>query len=131
VPTIEDLHVLSSLLDRVTIECADFSENIFIATKGDFVYCDPPYTPIKKESFTSYSGEWGEIHQRSLFDRLQEADQRGVKWMLSAAAEPSVKDLYTRDSFAVLDIKCVDVARSISCDGSREKAKELIIRNYA
>jgi DNA adenine methylase len=130
IPATDELQLLSNVLDWVMIDCCDFTETIFAATEGDFIYCDPPYMPIKKGGFTSYSGEWGENQQQSLFDCLQAADRREVKWMLSAAAEPSIKDLYTKDSFKVLDVQCVDVARSISCNGDRAKAKELIVRNY-
>jgi DNA adenine methylase len=121
IPTTDELQLLSDALDWVRIDCYDFTEAISIAIRGDFMYCDPPYMPVKKGGFVSYSGGWGETQQQSLFNCLQAADRRGVKWMLSAAAEPSVNDLYTRGSFAVLDIKCVDVARLISCNGDRRK----------
>lgn len=58
--------------------CADFSETMSLASEGDLIYCDPPYTHSQSILYGA---------QDFCIDRLWEsiyaAKQRGAKVMLS------------------------------------------------
>jgi DNA adenine methylase len=117
---------------QASISCSNYLDALTNCKKGDFVYADPPYVPLKKGGFTSYSAEkFTEEQQLQLVEELKRLDAKGVQWMLSGHDEPQYHSLYDESSFRVLDIISIDVRRSIGADGeSRGKVKELIIRNY-
>jgi DNA adenine methylase len=123
-----DIHKL--LRGRTAIRCWDYKTALQTAQPGDFAYLDPPYVPLSKAGFTSYSGAWGEKQQQELFAELQRLDKLGVRWMLSGHDEPTYRALYSSDNFRVLDITEIYVRRSVAANGDRPKVKELIIRNY-
>jgi DNA adenine methylase len=130
-PTLQHLLAIYEALPSAhNINCCDYKTALAFVDKGDFAYLDPPYVPLSKSGFTTYSGAWGEKQQRELFAELQRLDSLGVKWMLSGHDEPFYRQLYDQNSFGKLSILSLEAARSIAANGNREKVKELIIRNY-
>lgn len=123
----ENLRSCSEVLKRAYIKCIDFSLPMYEAEKGDFIYCDPPYIPIKAGSFTAYSAEKFDRadHQR-LSSAAWAAKSRGVNVLLSNSVSPVVKELYEAPSF---QIETVSAKRSINSKGSdRGSIGEYLIR---
>jgi len=123
----EDLIEISKLLQNVTIERKQFYEIENEVKKGDFVYFDPPYYPLKKNSFTTYTKEqFLEKEQERLAQLFNTLDKKGANVMLSNSDTKFIKKLYGE-----YDQKIVKASRMINCDGKgRGKISELVITNY-
>jgi len=95
---------IGNILARADIVAADFREMLDNATRGDFVYLDPPYLPIftspgvEKEptaKFNKYTAKTFEM-----FDLIELAEicaslsRRGVRWVMSNRDTASVRDLF-------------------------------------
>lgn len=91
---------------------------------GDVVYFDPPYVPIKKSSFTRYTGEeFGYQEQEELAVEFERLVDLGARVILSNAQTPWVVDRYRR-----FEIHTLHGARSIAADGgSRQPVPEVLI----
>jgi len=130
-PTICDPETIladSEALQRTTITTVSFEAAVASATKGDFVYFDPPYYPLNKTSnFTSYSEfgfeEQDQIALKALFDDL---NARGCYVMLSNSSAAFIKELY-----ADYRQEIILANRAINSKASgRGKVEELVILNY-
>jgi DNA adenine methylase len=129
-PTIcneEDLREISKLLQKDDIVVAQFYDAVKKAKKGDFVYFDPPYYPVKKDSFTTYTKDgFLEKEQEKLKEAFVSLDKKGCKVMLSNSDTPFIRNLY-KD----YKINTVLATRMINCDGkNRGKINELVVTNY-
>lgn len=123
----EDLREISKLLKNVKIINASFEECLKYAKKGDFVYFDPPYYPLKKSSFTTYTKDnFLEKEQEQLKEVFSKLDKKGCKVMLSNSDTKFIKNLY-KD----YNIYIVKATRMINCDGkNRGKINEIVVTNY-
>jgi len=123
----EDLRLISKLLKNVTIKHMSFEEILQYAKKGDFIYLDPPYYPLKKQSFTTYTtGKFLEEKQKKLAEVFRELNKRGCKLMLSNSDTDFIKNLYKG-----YYIHIVKASRMINCIGEkRGKINELVVLNY-
>ena len=113
-------------LARAEVRCADFREIIGEAGRGDFVYCDPPYSPISQTAnFTGYArGGFSHQDQLDLVRVCREAAARGAFIIVSNHDTPITRTLYVGADRLVE----LQVARLISCDGAnRNKASELLV----
>lgn len=129
-PTIcneEDLREISSLLQKDDIKVNQFYNIVKEAKKGDFIYFDPPYYPIKKESFTTYTKDkFLEKEQEKLAEVFRGLDKKGCKVMLSNSDTKFIKSLYKG-----YKIKFVKATRMINCDATkRGKINEVVITNF-
>jgi DNA adenine methylase len=128
-PSIFDLHDLIGA--SVALQSASIDAQNFLSDSrpkaDDFVYLDPPYDPIKKGSFTSYSkSSFGKKEQKKLAARSRILADRGVKIMVSNSDTPFIRDLYQG-----FNIHEVLARRSINSNGAdRGAVKELIITSY-
>ena len=124
----EDLKLISKLLKNIIIKNMSFERVLDYARKGDFIYFDPPYYPLKKgKSFTTYTKDnFLEKEQEQLFRVFKALDKKGCKVMLSNSNTKFIKDLYKN-----YPRKFVKARRMINCDGKgRGKIKEIVVRNY-
>ena len=123
----DDLREISKLLQKEDIKVNQFDQAVKEASKGDFVYFDPPYYPLKKESFTTYTKDnFLEKEQEKLAEIFKELDKRGCKVMLSNSDTKFIKNLYKE-----YNINFVKASRMINCDGKgRGKINEVVITNY-
>jgi|SRR3989344_7704719 len=123
----EDLIHISKLLKNVTIKNMSFENILDYAKSGDFIYFDPPYYPLKKESFTTYTaGNFLEKEQEKLAEIFRELDKRGCKVMLSNSDTDFIKNLYKGYKAHI-----VKATRMINCDATkRGKINEVVILNY-
>lgn len=124
----EDLRLISQLLKNVTIKNMSFEHILDYAKKGDFIYLDPPYYPLKKESFTTYTkGNFLQKEQEQLKEIFSKLDKRGCKIMLSNSDTDFIKDLYKEYA----PFKFVKASRMINCIGEkRGKISEIVVLNY-
>jgi len=124
----KDLREISKLLQDVEIKVMSFGEITKLAKKGDFIYFDPPYYPLKKgQSFTTYTkGNFLEKKQKQLAKVFKELDKKGCKVMLSNSDTDFIKGLYKE-----YKPKIVKARRMINCQGDkRGKINEIVITNY-
>jgi len=125
----KELREISKLLKDVEIKVMSFEDIIKLTKKGDFIYLDPPYYPLKKgKSFTTYTkGNFLEEEQKQLAEVFSKLDKKGCKVMLSNSDTKFIKDLY-KD----YPIKKVKANRMINCQGSkRGKINEVVVTNYS
>lgn len=96
--------------------------------KGDFVYFDPPYDKIKRDSFISYDKvDFGNELQIRLRNFASDLINNGVNVMLSNSDTDFINDLY---SDSVFTIKKIKVPRFINSDkNGRKPVSELLIRS--
>ena len=123
----DDLKEISKLLKTATLKVSPFHEATTKAKKGDFIYFDPPYYPLKKSSFTTYSKDaFLKKEQEHLAKVFKELDKKGCKVMLSNSDTKLIKDLYKN-----YQLDFVEARRMINCDASkRGKINEVVVRNY-
>ncbi len=99
-----------------------------LASRGDFIYLDPPYDPVSRTaSFTSYhKSPFGEDEQARLAKAYRRSDERGCFLMLSNSDTPLVRELYRGYSFLPFKAR-----RAINSNASRRgPVKEVLIVNY-
>lgn len=112
---------------KVEILCDDFEVVCSNAKKGDFVYFDPPYDVLKKDTFDSYNEKgFGVAGQERLAELFVDLDRRGCYVMLSNHNTPLIEKLYSK-----YNVDIIQARRNINSKGSeRGKIEEVIIRNY-
>ena len=120
------LEQAATLLRRSQVKCCDFRETLSAATKGDFVYLDPPYA-TSDGGFCEYaSTPFTSSSLNSLLSELEQLDKKGGKFMLSYACCKEIKPFSER-----WKTKRIMVRRNISgFSGHRKVAQEVMIRNY-
>lgn len=110
-----DLSKYVKPLAEWTTSCGDFSHVVVEPT--DFVYADPPYD----ETFTNYvAGGFGWSDQIRVAEML--AAHAGPAVLVNSATDRIV-ELYRDLGF---DVSTVAAPRSVSCDGDRSTALEVI-----
>jgi DNA adenine methylase len=100
------------------------------ARGGDFIYLDPPYSPVSiTASFTGYTNSgFTDKDQSDLANLFKKLSRRKCLLLLSNSDTTFVKELYSDFD---MHTKQVDALRSINSDGSNRMGhKELLIRNY-
>ena len=98
------------------------------ASKGDFIYFDPPYDTLEnKNSFTSYNKDsFGKEEQARLASVYKELSEKGVYVMLSNHNTEYIRELY-KD----FHIHAIHAKRMINSKGDdRKGVEEVIITNY-
>jgi len=125
----QNIRAASRWLKDATLEVAPFESVLERATRGDFIYLDPPYQPLSSTaSFTAYTpGAFSEEDQIRLAEVVRELDGRKCRVMLSNSNSPLVRRLYK----GLRQIR-VAATRSINSVASRRgRISELLILNYA
>ncbi|MDD5133299.1 MAG: Dam family site-specific DNA-(adenine-N6)-methyltransferase [Candidatus Nanoarchaeia archaeon] len=122
----ENIFYASYLLKEVKILHQDYRKIIKIVKKGDLVYLDPCYDPLKKTSFANYTPKrFSELDRIELAKFIRFLNYKGVKIILNNNDIPPIRKLYSK-----FNIQEIFVSRSINSDPlGRGKIKELIITN--
>jgi len=124
----QELREISNLLKNVKIKKASFEKCLNWAKKGDFIYFDPPYYPLKKgKSFTTYTKDnFLDKEQKLLAEVFKKLDKKGCKVMLSNSDTDFIKGLYKE-----YKPKIVKARRMINCQGEgRGHINEVVVVNY-
>jgi len=124
----DDFESVSKLLKKASLMAGDFEPVINLSKKGDFVFCDPPYTVRHNyNGFLKYNEilfSWAD--QQRLAKALKRAALRGAKVLCTNGNHDSIHELYDRQVF---DLKVVSRYSTISADvQSRRDFEELVIR---
>ncbi len=124
----ENLLSVACALKKVAIYNQSFDATVADASKGDFVYFDPPYLPLSPTSnFTAYdSAGFGWSHHVALHDTALALKKRGVHVVLSNSANKRIIELYK--STGKFKVETIQAARSINASANgRGKISELLI----
>ena len=110
------LRKAADCLRNCELAALDFSKSLVAAKRGDFVYCDPPYTVLHDNNgFLRYNESlfsWSD--QKRLAELAKAAVARGAFVLVSNAHTEHVRRLYTGfRAITVCRASCVS-ARSIS-----------------
>ncbi len=130
------IHAVGSALrrPRVSIQLSPFHETLDDCTRGDFVYCDPPYAPLSRtSSFANYTANgFTSFDQLRLQRAVVAACSRGARVVVSNSSAAEILKAYTTlDALKVqLRISRVPARRAINSRAtSRGPVDELIISN--
>jgi DNA adenine methylase len=130
----ETLMAASNALQDAELVSQDFEDACESAQAGDFVYLDPPFSPMSKTaSFTSYTadgfGRDDQVRLKTLVDRLSE---RGVHVMVSNSPQELIYGLYQGSQhFQQYCVEALPARRMINSRGDRRGGiNELVITNY-
>lgn len=110
------------------IVTSDYIQALKKARKGDFVYLDPPFSPLSRTAnFVDYTKNgFDEEDQMELAQVFRELDRRGCRVLLSNSITRFTTELYSG-----FEQSSARVLRAISCKGSmRTGYKELLVSNY-
>jgi DNA adenine methylase len=110
------------------IVTSDYRHALKKARAGDFVYLDPPFSPLSRTAnFVDYTKDgFGEKDQIELARVFRDLDRKGCRVLLSNSDTEFIKELYSG-----FDQSRARVLRAISCKGSmRTGYSELLISNY-
>ena len=132
-PFIEDIdlfHEYAKTLQNTTIRTLDFVETICMATEGDLVFADPPYTIAHNQnSFIKYNEKlfsWKD--QKRLLRALTRARNRGATIIATNAYYPELQRLYIEKGFFTCPL-----VRYCSISGlseGRGNQEELLVTSY-
>lgn len=121
-PDAANLRALSDLFRSHGVEfvAGPWQETVAGASPGDFVYCDPPYTPLNKGSFTTYvAGGFGPAEHAAL-----------VAWMRSTPAGVLYSDHDTPEVVAALGegwrVDRVSARRAINSKRPEARCDEIL-----
>lgn len=121
-----NLDDITEYLSHVVILNEDFEETCKTAKKGDFVFFDSPYAPLKPESFESYTKEGFSLNDHKRLARVFHGlTEKGVYCMLTNHNTEFINELYKE-----YNKKTVQVKRMINSDASKRTGEEIIITNY-
>ncbi len=123
----ENILLVSEALKKAVLSNKDFEIVRQQAKPKDFVYFDPPYHPISKTSFTSYTkADFSENEQVRLRDVYSELDGRGAFVMLSNSSAPLITELYSN-----YQTQNVLARRAINCKADkRGPVNEVLVSNW-
>lgn len=101
----EDFSAISRRLSSVSLQCQDFEQTIDLATMGDFLFIDPPYTVNHNANgFLKYNENifsWAD--QIRLHASLLRAAERGASIVVTNADHHTIHDLYDGFEYIRLD----------------------------
>lgn len=108
----------------------DFAKTVEKASKGDFVYFDPPYyVDGKQKAFNGYGMNlFGEDEQKRLATLCVELTKRGVYVMVSNSSTDFIRGLYPESMFNIATILATRAINSKT--EKRGRVKEFLITNY-
>lgn len=113
----------SNNLQNVELFNSNFASLNQQPSQNDFVYLDPPYHPIKDNSFTKYAkDDFKKEDQLTLFNYCKELDSKGVKFMASNSDTSFINDLYKG-----FDIQKIIVTHMMN---RSKNIGEVLIKNY-
>jgi DNA adenine methylase len=123
----DNFQAISGALQHAEIRNADFEVLIDEAVADDFLFVDPPYTVRHNmNGFIKYNEKlfsWED--QERLATALERARMRGVQIVSTNANHYSIRDLYDREDFELIEVSRFS---PVSASGqSRKDFEELVI----
>ncbi|EHL16854.1 MAG: DNA adenine methylase [Peptoanaerobacter stomatis] len=131
----DNLRLVSEKLNNIKIESGDYRKSEKFIDKNTFVYIDPPYRPLTRNSgFIAYSQtSFDDKQQIRLSEFINFISKNGAKVLLSNSDPKNIdeKDDFFDNIYSKYKIRRVEATRMINSKASaRGKIKELLISNY-
>lgn len=120
---------VSALIQNVEFIHASFEDSLKNISSASFLFLDPPYVKLDKNSFVDYTGDGfnQETHEK-LFKMLHELKKQDIKWMMSnSSAEYVLKCFCDKKKYSTKKILC---RRAINSKNPESKVNEVIIKSY-
>lgn len=118
-----DLYVVSELIQSVIFIISDFKDRFQNINKNDFVYLDPPYYPIKQQSFVKYNlNGFNDNEHTHLFKQCRLFKEQSIIFVLNNSNAK-----YVRDYFDGFEIITYMARRSINAKKPESEEKEILI----
>jgi DNA adenine methylase len=125
----KNIRFVSGLIKDVIFTHCSFENNAALAgaSRGDFIYFDPPYAPEIDTSFVGYNKDgFGIENHRALFRICGEMTKKGVSILMSNADVKLVKDAFPSPVYATRVISC---RRAIHSKKPDSRTNEVLITN--
>lgn len=128
--SLEELKSVSKCLRVAEFKVGSFEDTCKEAKKGDFVYLDPPYPPLRKSAnFTHYTADgFGAEDQKKVAETFKALHEKGCLVMMSNSDQEVIRGLYK--DFDFVTFSTIEVTRLIGSNGNRFKVDELVVTNY-
>lgn len=131
--TEEQIENFHNTIQNVIFTCQDFEKSfsqIFSMEENSCVkkvYLDPPYFPVKENSFVNYqkSGFTLQQHEK-LFSLCKECTEKKIHFVLSNAYVEKIVNDFSKIHYTIEIVEC---RRQIHAKNPNSKTKELIISN--
>ncbi len=119
----KELRYFSQQMSGVVFSDQDYIKFMMSVEDGSTIYCDPPYATDKGLTTFDYTADkFTASHQRNLVEVAKTlAETKGCRVLIANHNNSFTKELY-KDA----DIHYISVKRTISSNGDRQDAKELI-----
>ena len=125
----------SDLIQKSEFQVASFDESMKIPSKGDVVYCDPPYTHSQSIIYGAQ-----DFHIEQLWDSIAECKSRGASVMLSinGMRESQKKDisaeipldLFEREILVDCGTSMIDRLQNSGCEMTNEKVHDKLLLTW-
>ena len=123
----EHLKETSILIKNVIFEHSSYCDTIIRATRGDFVYLDPPYVPITATSFTTYTVDgFTDKNHDELFSLIEKLYSKNIKFLMSNHKADKVLNSFNTKKY---NIEFITVRRAIHSKNPGKTANEVLIYN--
>ena len=130
----KNLTRISNLIQNVIIKSCDYHDVESFADSSTFIYFDPPYRPLNKSSFTSYTeDQFTDKDQIELAEFYKVLSDKGAKVMLSNSDPWNVdfEDMFFDELYKDYNIQRITAVRNINSKADkRGNVTELLIKNY-
>ncbi|MDI4567942.1 MAG: Dam family site-specific DNA-(adenine-N6)-methyltransferase, partial [Mycoplasma sp.] len=123
----DNLYKISKILKKSKIKVSNYWNIISFIKKNDFVYIDPPYDQLNKNTFTSYAPtNFDKFDQIKLANFCSEINKKGAYFLLSNHNTKFIRELYKNFNITIIHAK-----RMINSNGNgRGEIEEVLITNY-
>jgi DNA adenine methylase len=130
-----NLKNVSILLENVNIEEKNYTKILENITENSFVYFDPPYRPLNKDSFKSYdTSNFNDKEQEKLADFFNDLNKINPIYLMLSNSDPKnsdENDNFFDELYKDYNIYRIDAKRFINSKAlKRDSIKELLITNY-
>lgn len=121
------IRAVAQLLKDVIFIHASFTEAFSKVQDGDFIYLDPPYAPENETSFVGYTGDGFNLeHHTQLFNLCDGLRAKGVRFLMSNADVPLVRNAFPEPTYTTKTILC---RRAIHSKKPDSKTNEVLVMN--
>jgi DNA adenine methylase len=126
-PSLNDFRKCAELLQCATLVNIDFEDTLRGATRGDFVYLDPPYFKPGRQAYGEYGyGRFDSSDLSRLFESLQRLDQVGSKFLMSYSGSAVCQPELKRWNVSVLNVR----RHVAGFAAARASVTEILVSNY-
>jgi DNA adenine methylase len=125
----KEISTASEILKKVNLSSKDYKSFLRIIKKGDFVYIDPPYFKVKKDSFVGYNKiVFSENDQLNLKNFIDKLTKKGTYVVFSNSLTEFTKKLF-KDYLD--ENSAIKVKYYIGSTGnSRKDTEEIFCNNF-